>query len=382
MSGAEFVFWLSAGLLTYTFAGYPALLWTWAKLRRRRHPAGTFEPTVTVLVVAHNEAGRIEARLENLLELDYPRDRMEILLASDGSSDDTVARAKRFCGDGVRIVEFGVRRGKPAVLNRLVPKARGEIVVLADARQRFDAGAVRALAGQFADPEVGAVSGELMLVSDDDPSGVGAGVGFYWKYEKFIRRNESLVDSTAGATGAIYAIRRDLFEPIPEDTLVDDLLIPMRIVRRGFRVLFEPRARAWDRVSADAGTEFTRKVRTIAGNFQLFVREPWLLNPRANRIWLQTISHKGCRLLGPLALAAAFVATLSLVHRPLYAGLLAAQLLFYAAAAGGFGRRHASGGPFMLNVPYAFCLLNWAAVVAFGRFISGRQQVTWEKTPG
>ena len=199
---------------------------------------------------------------------------------------------------------FAVRRGKAAVLNDVVPRASGAIVVLADARQRFEPDTVRALTRPFADPAVGAVSGELILTETLEGPAVGRGVGVYWRYEKLIRKSESRVDSTVGATGAIYAIRRELFEPIPEDTLLDDVLIPLRIVRRGYRVLFEPAARAWDRVAASAGEELARKVRTLAGNFQLFVREPWLLDPRRNRIWLATVSHKGLRLLGPLLHAA------------------------------------------------------------------------------
>ena len=165
---------------------------------------------------------------------------------------------------------FAVRRGKAAVLNDVVPRASGAIVVLADARQRFEPDTVRALTRPFADPAVGAVSGELILTETPDGPTVGRGVGVYWRYEKLIRKSESRVDSTVGATGAIYAIRRELFEPIPEDTLLDDVLIPLRIVRRGYRVLFEPAARAWDRVAASAGEELARKVRTLAGNFQLF----------------------------------------------------------------------------------------------------------------
>src|SRR6185503_16045064 len=152
------------------------------------------------------------------------------------------------------------------------------------------------------------------------------GVGFYWKYEKFIRRHESRIDSTIGVTGAIYALRRELFERIPADTLLDDVLIPMQVARRGYRVLFEPKARAFDQASATAEAEFARKVRTLAGNFQLFARHPWLLDPRANRLWWQTMSHKACRLLVPPCLAAVLGASLVLAREPLYQLALAAQL--------------------------------------------------------
>ena len=264
MAIESILFWVSVGLLGYTYLGYPALIWLWATLQppppRRR---GT-EPTVTLVIVAHNEAARIAGRLENLLSLDYPGDRVEIVLGSDGSTDGTADRGRAFDHAGVTVVGFETRRGKPAVLNDLVPKARGEIVIMADARQRFERGALRALTAAFEDPRVGAVSGELILTDIANATTVGKGVGFYWRYEKFIRANESRVDSTVGATGAIYAIRRELFAPIADDTMLDDVLIPLNVARRGYRVLFEPRARAYDRVSSTAREEFTRKVRTIA----------------------------------------------------------------------------------------------------------------------
>ena len=330
--------------------------------------------------MAYNEAGRIAGRLENLLALDYPWDRVEIVLASDGSTDDTVARARAYERAGVAVIPFRIRRGKTAVLNELMPRARGEIVVLADARQRFEPGVLRALTSPFADPGVGAVSGELILTGGAKGPAVGKGVGFYWHYEKFIRRKESLVDSTIGVTGAIYALRRELFQPIPDETILDDVLIPMRIARQGYRVLFAPGARAYDPVATKAGVEFERKVRTIAGTFQLFAREPWLLNPLENRLWIQAVSHKLLRLLCPIGLASAFGANLFLLHQPAFGWLLAAQIVFYAASLGGSALRNSTKGVFLLSVPYTFCLLNWAVVVACHRFITGRQRVTWEKT--
>jgi poly-beta-1,6-N-acetyl-D-glucosamine synthase len=181
-----------------------------------------------------------------------------------------------------------------------------------------------------------------------------------------------------GATGAIYALRRELFTPIPEDTILDDVWLPMAIVRRGYRVVFAPAARAFDRAPEEAGEEFRRKVRTIAGNFQLLRRERWLWSPRRNRLWLQTMSHKGLRLAGPVLLAAAFVANALLVSGRFYAALFTAQVFFYGAAVLG---RFGHGGPRpsrLLVVPYVFCMMNWATVVALGRFIAGKQRVTWK----
>jgi poly-beta-1,6-N-acetyl-D-glucosamine synthase len=374
----ELIFWLSVALLAYAHVGYPALIAARARLRPRP-PALGGEPSVSVVIVAHDEAARVDTRIRNLRALDYPAERLEIVIASDGSVDGTPARARAWEPEGVTVVAFETRRGKAAVLNDVVPKARGEIVVMGDARQTFDARALRALVGAFADPAVGAVSGELILRAGDDATRVGEGVGFYWRYEKFIRRQESRADSTVGATGAIYAIRRELFAPIPPDTILDDVLIPMTIVRRGYRVLFEAGARAYDRPAVTASAEFTRKVRTIAGNFQLFARHRWLLDPWRNRLWLQTVSHKGLRLLGPLFLAATAVANLALLDRSFYRLTLGAQAVFYAAALVGYLSCNARTRVRLLGVPYVFCLLNWATVVAFVRFAARRQRVTWEK---
>jgi biofilm PGA synthesis N-glycosyltransferase PgaC len=378
MTTSASIFWVCALLLAYVYVGYPALVWAWGRLRPRPVRPQPISPEVTILVVAHNEAERIRSRLENLLALDYPREQLEIVLASDGSTDDTAERAREYEPAGVTVIAFETRRGKSAVLDDLVPKARGEIVVLADARQTFDTSALRALVAPFADAGVGAVSGELILSRAGDGALVGEGVGAYWRYEKFVRRYESRVDSTVGATGAIYAIRRELFERIPDDTLLDDVMIPIRIVRRGYRVLFEPDARAWDRVAASAGEEFRRKVRTLAGNFQVFAREPWLLNPFRNRLWIQVVSHKGLRLLGPLLLAAAFGANLGALDSAVYRWTLVAQLVFYTAALAGFAVRNAGRTVPLLSLPYVFCLLNCATIVGFLRFVRRRQHVTWQ----
>jgi cellulose synthase/poly-beta-1,6-N-acetylglucosamine synthase-like glycosyltransferase len=375
-------FWVCAALLVYVYLGYPALAWARAALAPSPALGVAALPFVSVIVVAHDEADRIAARIDNLLALDYPRDRLEILIASDGSTDGTAERARAYAQDGVAVHAFAARRGKPAVLNDVVPRVSGAIVVLADARQRFEPGTVRALTRPFADPAVGAVSGELILTEAPGGATVGCGVGVYWRYEKHIRKSESRVDSTVGATGAVYAIRRELFEPIPEDTLLDDVLIPLHIVRRGYRVLFEPAARAWDRVAASAEEELARKVRTLAGNFQLFWRAPWLLDPRRNRIWLATVSHKGLRLLGPGLHAGAFVASAVLADVAFYRAALVAQAAFYGMALGGHATRNALRRSALLSIPYVVCLLNWATVVGFFRFCTGRQRATWARASG
>ena len=397
------LFWLFVGLLFYVYAGYPAVALLRARLRprtvaraveRRYHPATipfadrrnhALAPRVSIVVVAYNEAASIEARIENLLALDYPLNRLEIIVGSDGSTDNTVELASRYQPFGVRVHALNRRCGKPAVLNALVPQTSGEIVLFADARQRFEPATLRALVANFADPAVGAVSGELMLEAAEGTANAGHGAAMYWRYEKMIRSAESRVDSTVGATGAIYAIRRSLFAPIPEDTLLDDVVIPLRIVRQGYRVVFEPGARAFDRMSATAAQEFGRKARTIAGTFQLFSRERWLFNPRRNRLWFATMSHKGIRLLLPVLHAGALAANLMAAAAWPYQWLLGAHAMFYAAAAAGALQRRGSGRSKLFTLffaaPYTLCLLCWADIVGFYRFAARRQPVTWERLP-
>ena len=386
-------FWIAVLLLGYLYAGYPLVVWLRARVCPRWHRSEPIAPLVTVVVVAHNEAETIAERIRNLLALDYPADYLDIVIASDGSTDATVARARSQADSRVAVRSFPSRRGKAAVLNDVIPSVRGEIVVLDDSRQRFERASVKALVSNFHDSTVGAVSGELMLSAGR--TSTGDGIGFYWRYEKFIRRYESLTDSTVGATGAIYAIRRPLFDPIPPDTILDDVLIPLRIVRRGYRVLFDARARALDGPSATGRQEFVRKTRTIAGTFQLFCRERWLLNPLRNRIWFETLSHKGLRLTAPLLHAVVLLCSLGLVDVRGYRFMLVGQCVFYGAAIAGWalgGIRAARQEPpaashelrapscfRLLTVPYAICLTNWATIVAFARFVTGNQHVTWER---
>ena len=266
--------------------------------------------------------------------------------------------------------------GKAAALNAGVARARHDLLVFADTRQTFAGGALLEMVANFADPEVGGVTGELVLDCERPSNGpidsnVAEGVGLYWRYEKWLRRQESLVHSTLGATGAIYALRRSLWQPLPSGTLLDDVLAPMRVVLGGSRVVFEERAKAQDQVAGDGGEEQRRKVRTLAGNYQILGLEPRLLNPFANPVWLQYISHKiAARLIVPFALIALMVSSAALVQQaPIYAVALTAQVFFYGLAAFGavFGAATRAA-----RVAYAFVVMNAAGVQAFFAVASGR----------
>jgi cellulose synthase/poly-beta-1,6-N-acetylglucosamine synthase-like glycosyltransferase len=341
----KLAFWLSAFVVAYVYVGYPLLIAAWAGLRRPG-PArveGERLPGVSVLLAVRDEAGRLPSRLENLLALDYPPDRLEVIVVSNGSRDATLGVLDQLAG---RVMAFAIPAGgKAGALNVAAAAASGEILVFADARQQFAADAVRRLVEPFADPRVGAVSGELILdtesaagPADEDAasSTVGEGVGLYWRYEKWLRRRESDVHSMLGATGAIYAMRRSLWRPLPPDTLLDDVLAPMRAVLAGRRVVFAPKARAFDRASRDAATEERRKRRTLAGNYQLLWLEPRLLVPGLNPVWLQFVSHKVGRLLVPYALLGLAVSSAALAPTGAVYGLaLAVQVAFWLLAAHG-----------------------------------------------
>jgi cellulose synthase/poly-beta-1,6-N-acetylglucosamine synthase-like glycosyltransferase len=311
MGTVEATFWLAAAIVAYVYAGYPALLALWARVaaRRVKAPAGCAQlPPVSIVVAVRNERARLASRLQNLLALDYPAER-QIIVVSDGSTDGTERVADRLA-PRVEVIALPPG-GKAAALNAGVARARHDMLVFADARQRFAPDALRRLAVNFADPEVGAVSGELVLAGERDHSSTGQstiaeGVGLYWRYEKWLRRHESAVASTIGVTGAIYAMRRACWRPLPADTILDDVLAPMRAVLAGKRVIFDGSAVAYDQAAPDAATESRRKVRTLAGNYQLMRLEPQLLLPFVNPVWFQFVSHKVGRLVVPYALVACF----------------------------------------------------------------------------
>ena len=338
----EILFWVSVLLVAYVYAGYPLLLGLWARtvnrqVRKRVPHAHEQWPSVSVVLAAHDEAQRLHGRIANLLEQTY-RGRLEVVVVSDGSEDDTSTVLAWF-GQRIRVIELP-RSGKPTALNAGVAAATGEIVVFADARQRFAEDAIHELVANFADPDVGGVSGELILDCEygEGPadSTIGGGVGLYWRYEKWLRRHESRVWSTLGATGAIYALRRSLWRPLPPTTLLDDVLSPMRVVLSGKRIVFDDQARAYDRVAESGSAESRRKVRTLAGNYQIVKLEPRLLIPLANPVWIQYLSHKLGRLLVPWALLVALIASATLAaHSWFYRVALLVQLCFYGLAAFG-----------------------------------------------
>jgi cellulose synthase/poly-beta-1,6-N-acetylglucosamine synthase-like glycosyltransferase len=330
----QLVFWLSFAFVCYVYFGYPAVLVIWRRVSARPVEKRYWEPPVSVVIAAHNERHNIEDKLANCLSLDYPGRKLQIIVSLDGSTDGSEFVIWKYAKRGVELVHSRQHTGKAGALNRAMRRATGDIVVFADVRQKFDRRAIRELVADFFDDSIGAVSGELLLL-DESRQEASTDVGLYWRYEKALRSLESDIHSVAGASGAIYAIRRELYEDLPEDTLLDDVLTPLRIVLKGSRAVFDPDAKAYDTVSCCPLAEYGRKVRTLAGNYQLLKRMPRALVPWRNPIFFQFLSHKIGRLLVPWALLVLFVTNVFMIHG-LYAWTLALQTVWYLCAAAGY----------------------------------------------
>jgi cellulose synthase/poly-beta-1,6-N-acetylglucosamine synthase-like glycosyltransferase len=315
-----------AVFLLYVLFGYPLLLGLLSARERRPVRKGPAQKSVSVLLPVRNGEPWIRKKLESILALDYPREQVEILVVSNGSTDGTDSIVEEFAGRGVRLLRLE-EGNKAKALNLAIRQASGEILFFTDVRQELEPGSLSHLVSCFADPEVGVASGELVIREGETKE--ESNVGLYWRYEKFIRRRLSRLDSVFGATGCIYAMRRDLAMPLPEDSLLDDMYLPLAAFFRGFRVIFEEHARAFDYPTALA-SEFRRKVRTLAGNYQILRAYPQLLGV-GNRMWIHYVSHKFARLLLPFALGLVAVSSFGLpgVWAPLAVG---SQAVFYGIA--------------------------------------------------
>ena len=364
------LFWVCFALIGYAYFGYSVWLWVCAHVRSLPiRKSSSFTPSVSIIIAARNEEANLPAKLENLRQLKYPAQLLEIVVASDGSTDGT-ARILGEQASNIVAVILEESNGKACALNEAVRHASGEILVFMDARQYVELDAVSELVSCFADQAVGAVSGELLLESAAE--GAQEGLGIYWKIEKIVRRLESASGSVVGVTGAIYAIRRELYTEIPSGTILDDVFVPMNVARKGKRVVFESSAIARDRLFAEKGKEFSRKVRTLTGNYQLLRLSPWLLSP-ANPLFFRFLSHKLLRLVVPMLLVLMLLAS-GLVGGPVYRTIFWLQVLFYVLAV--LGTLVPSVKQFKpVGVASTFVMLNAAAALAFYNFAAGRKKV-------
>jgi biofilm PGA synthesis N-glycosyltransferase PgaC len=372
----QIIFFASAGVIVYSYAIYPLLLAL--APARRCEPSGvpiSGWPSVSILISVYNEEKHITQRIENLLALDYPNDKLEILIGSDGSSDHTNELVRKYADARVQLHAFEQRRGKSAVLNRLVPQAHGELLVFSDANSMFAQDALCKLVRHFADPGIGGVCGRLLFSENANQTKESS----YWKLETYMKGRESALDSCLGANGAIYAIRKSHFPLFPDNTIVDDFVIGMLVREKGLRVIYDADAVAIEDSPPSVGHEMTRRIRIGAGDFQalgLCWRSllPWRIRGfHSFAFW----SHKVLRWLAPFAMIVALAANIALRSRPLFAEMLAAQLTFYTLALVGVLRARTSP---LFSVPHYFVSINLALLFGFYRFITRTQQTAWKRT--
>jgi poly-beta-1,6-N-acetyl-D-glucosamine synthase len=369
---------LSIGLVAFTFVGYPALVALLARVRPR--PVRTlegYEPSVSLIVAAYNEEDVIVWRLANIADLDYPTDRLEVIVVADGSEDDT-AELARAIGQ-TKVLHQPVRAGKRAAIERGVAAATGEILLLTDANNRFTPETLRELVAPFGDPSVGVVTGRKAI---DDEAGrpLDRAEGLYWRYESRIKAWESAVGSTTGVAGEILAFRREAFQFVQPGTMNEDFVQAMLAALDGWRVVYAPRAVSLERASATMTDEATRRSRLTTGRWQaLRMLLPSLLRRRP-LLALQVISHKGLRPLVPFALIVALVSNTLLALDQRWAGwLLVLQLAFYNAALLGWLAESVGRRSRVLYVPYYFCRMHLAGLAGFRDFASRRHEAVWAK---
>lgn len=384
----QIIVWLCLGALFYTFIGYPALVFVLAHLRaqRTRDTANAAKnlsdknynwPTVRFLILAYNEERVIRKKVENTLDLDYPRDRLQIIVASDGSTDQTNAMLSCYGAHEIKFLPLTPRQGKTTVLNQVIPTLDGEIVVLSDASGLVRPEALKKLIRHFENEKVGCVSGVYSFDTDDDTLR-SATEKLYWLYETFLKKYESRVHSTIGAHGALYGFRRNLFKPLHKKTINDDFILPMRILQEGYRVQYEPEAIVVEDESTTLNGEFNRRIRINVGNFQQIYMLRSLCNPRRGIVALQFVSHKVLRLASPFFILTLPFACL-LAPGTFYLLLLDLQIAFYLAGVLGVVQEYFGLRIRYLYLPFYFLMGNVSTVFGFVRFVLRKQSILWKR---
>ena len=377
------IFWLSIFLILYTYLVYPLVLSVFFNVGNEQRTANSERrladdklPQVTVLVCAHNEEKVIGERVENLLRVDYPKGKLEIIVASDGSSDRTEDIVKSYADKNVKLLGVKQRCGKVGTINRSFDEAKGDIVVMTDANTSFDKDAVTRLVEKFNDKKVGCAVGELHFHKD----GVGELEGVYWRFEQFLKKVEGGRGSLLGANGGIYAIRKELFIKLPDNTIVEDFLLPMKILERGYKVVYVPEAVAYEDATQKMVQELERRVRIGAGDFQALTLSWRMLDPRRGFSAFAYFSHKVVRWMVPFLMILAFLANLLLVGMLFYRMLFALQILFYLLAVAGRVLASLHVKAKFVGLPYYFVSMNIGLFFGFLKFCFGAQRVTWKRT--
>ena len=377
---ALFLFWFCVLAIAYTYIIFPLLLHWLARRRPAPQQPQTPDnwPSLAIIVAAYNEESCIGQRLDNLLQQDYPGE-FHILVGSDGSKDNTASILQRYADHPqISVCIFEQNRGKVSVLNDLVAQAAAEILVFTDANTQFAPDTLTRLATAFTRPDIGAVSGELILTT---PDGNQNADGLYWRYEQQLKKAESRLDSLLGANGAIYAMRRSLYQPLPTDTIVDDFCIVMNVRKQGYRVIYDDRALAYEEVAPSLKDEFGRRVRIGLGNYKALLANSWALHPRHGLFAWCFWSHKVLRWLVPHFMLLALLANLWLLEWPFYQLTLALQLLAYGLV--WWGQKRLAEGkkiPAVVALLSFFVMMNLALGVGFIRFIRGHNKGSWQRT--
>jgi len=374
------LFWISVGIVGYTYLAYPVVVALLGRFRQKPEQNGVAPVQASAVLVVRNEAQRIRQRIENLRQQQPAGIVDEIVVVSDASDDGTEGIVRELAADDsrLRLVVMPQRGGKAAGIGAGVAAARNDHIVFADARQDFVPDAVGKLLARFADSTVGAVSGELQFRAAE-PGRVAESIGLYWRYEVWIRRNEARFDSVTGCPGSVYAVRKNLVPPMPVGLVLDDVWIPMHVAMQGKRIVYEPQAIALDSPSDTLGSEFARKVRTLAGNVQLVLASPRLISPLHNRLWWMFVSHKLMRLVVPYALVGALLSNLML-SGPFYTAMLVLQLLFYALGLAGYLSGTRGSACRLCSAVKVFLGINAAAVVGLLAAVRGQSHTLWAKS--
>jgi biofilm PGA synthesis N-glycosyltransferase PgaC len=372
------IFWMSGLAVVYTFLGYGALITLLARFIHCPVQRQPITPSVTLIIPAYNEEDVIAEKLDNCLALDYPRNLIEIMVVTDGSTDRTCELVSQYASRGVKLLHQPERRGKIAAMNRAAPFAWGQVLVFSDANAILEPQAIRMLVANLADPKVACVGGEKRIKRAASVQAQGEGA--YWRYEAYLKRLDSKINTAIGAIGELFAIRHELYQPMADDLLIEDFVLTMKLVARGWRVVYEPDAVTWEDASPSLAKEWRRRVRMAAGGFQAIGRLKEMLNPLRGLAAVQYISHKVLRWLAPFFMLAAFAANLGLLHLPFYRLTLAVQIVSYALALLGYGLQGVGVHWWPVQVPFYFCFANATSLVGFVRYVCKTQPVTWAKS--
>lgn len=376
----QILFWITAGLLVHTYLLYPVSLPLLSLvLKRKRNQGNPNKFKVSMVIAAHNEEKVIEEKIRNTFDLEFPRKNMEILIGSDASTDKTNAIVSKYAPD-VKLFAFNNRGGKASVLNQLVPRASGDILVFCDANTMLLRNALQKLLAHFEDPQVGCVCGRLIL-HDAGTSALGVGESIYWNLESEIKKLEGKLGIVIGANGGIYAIRRELFERIPVDkTVMDDFFVTTRVLKSGKEAIYEPQAIGSEETSLEAYGEFHRKVRISQANFNLLPKYLPLLNPMRGMTAYGFFSHKLLRWIAPMLMLVLLASNALLLDGgPVYYATLAAQALLYGIAGLGYVRNGKTRNSKLLLIPFYFVSMNMALLIGMFRAMTKKQGGAWKR---